>query len=218
MPVQLFGTDISEKAIEKARAGFYPDGARSRRQRGAARALLHQGRGRRLPDQQVRARTLRVREARSGERSAVLEARPGELPQRPHLLRTRSCRSGCSPTFHFALNEPGFLLLGHAENIADGTNLFRLIDKDEQDLRQDRGQERPPVRAPPEMSFQIMPPIDGAATRRRLEDLVRRTESLLLDQYAPPGVIVNERMEILHFRGRTGPTSSLRPASRSTTS
>ena len=27
MPVQVFGTDISEKAIEKARAGFYPDGA-----------------------------------------------------------------------------------------------------------------------------------------------------------------------------------------------
>ena len=27
VPVQLFGTDISEKAIEKARAGFYPDGA-----------------------------------------------------------------------------------------------------------------------------------------------------------------------------------------------
>ena len=27
VPVQVFGTDISEKAIEKARAGFYPDGA-----------------------------------------------------------------------------------------------------------------------------------------------------------------------------------------------
>lgn len=36
-------------------------------------------------------------------------------------------------------------------------------------------------------------------------DIVRQTESLLLDQYAPPGVIVNGRMEILHFRGRTGP-------------
>ena len=41
--------------------------------------------------------------------------------------------------------------------------------------------------------------------RRLALDLVRRTESLLLDQYAPPGVIVNGRMEILHFRGRTGP-------------
>ena len=32
--------------------------------------------------------------------------------------------------FHFALNEPGVLLLGYAENIADGTNLFRLIDRE----------------------------------------------------------------------------------------
>jgi len=36
-------------------------------------------------------------------------------------------------------------------------------------------------------------------------DLVRRTQSLLLHHYAPPGVIVNGRMQILHFQGRTEP-------------
>jgi two-component system CheB/CheR fusion protein len=36
-------------------------------------------------------------------------------------------------------------------------------------------------------------------------DLSRQVSKLLLAQYAPPGVIVNERWEVLEFRGRTGP-------------
>ena len=79
----------------------------ARRQRRAAAALLHQGRSR-LPHQQVRARAVRLRAARPGARSAVLEARPGELPQRPHLLRRRRCRSASSPRSTTASTIPAF--------------------------------------------------------------------------------------------------------------
>jgi hypothetical protein len=55
---------------------------------------------------------------------------------------------------------------------------------------------RDAVAATPE-SAELNPP--GPA------DFIRGAERLLLDQYAPPGVIVNDRMEIIHFCGRTGP-------------
>ena len=73
VPVQVFGTDISEKAIEKARAGFYPDGAL--RDVSAERLTrFYQGGGWRIQNQQIRAPTVRVREARPRSGSALFEA------------------------------------------------------------------------------------------------------------------------------------------------
>ena len=48
-------------------------------------------------------------------------------------------------------------------------------------------------------------PLTAWARAAAAPDLVRRTQSLLLHHYAPPGVIVNGRMQILHFQGRTEP-------------
>jgi two-component system CheB/CheR fusion protein len=51
---------------------------------------------------------------------------------------------------------------------------------------------------------------EAAAYPRRAIDLSRHLDRVLLARYAPPGVLVNERMEILQFRGQTG--SFLQPA------
>ena len=52
-PIQIFGSDISEKAIEKARAGCVPRQRDARRERRAAPAIFHQDRAR-LSNQQER--------------------------------------------------------------------------------------------------------------------------------------------------------------------
>src|SRR5687767_8182692 len=36
-------------------------------------------------------------------------------------------------------------------------------------------------------------------------DVMRQVDTQLLAQYAPPGVLINERMDVLQFRGHTGP-------------
>jgi ATP-dependent Lhr-like helicase len=54
----------------------------------------------------------------------------------------------------------------------------------------------------------LSPLPDGVQPSGRAQsasEILRSSDAFLLDQYAPPGVIVNERMEILQFRGRTGP-------------
>jgi two-component system CheB/CheR fusion protein len=48
-------------------------------------------------------------------------------------------------------------------------------------------------------------PAQSSARASNPESLVRQVENRLLDHYVPPGVIVNRQMEILRFRGRTGP-------------
>jgi two-component system, chemotaxis family, CheB/CheR fusion protein len=202
VPVQLFGTDISESAIEKARAGFYSDGAvRDMSADRLARFFTQEEGGGYRISKSVRERCAFVKHDLATDPPFskldlvccrnVLIYFGGELQRR------------ALATFHFALNEPGFLVLGRAENIADGANLFQVIDKENKIFA--RTAVKSALRlAPARDALRVEPPIPETRAAAP-PDLVRRTETLLLDQYAPPGVIVNGRMEILHFRGRTGP-------------
>ncbi len=72
--IQIFGTDISEHAINRARAGVYSEAAVADILGRAAEALFRQSRSW-LPDPQKCPRYLCFCAARSGERSAFFEAR-----------------------------------------------------------------------------------------------------------------------------------------------
>jgi two-component system CheB/CheR fusion protein len=202
VPVQLFGTDISEKAIEKARAGFYSDGAvRDMSADRLARFFTKEERGGYRISKAVRDRCAFVKHDLATDppfSKLDLVCCRNVLIYFGQELQRRTLA-----TFHFALNEPGFLLLGRAENITDGANLFQAVDKDNKIFA--RTAVKSTLRlAPARDAIRVEPPI-GETRVAAAPHIVRRTESLLLDQYAPPGVIVNGRMEILHFRGRTGP-------------
>jgi two-component system, chemotaxis family, CheB/CheR fusion protein len=201
LPIQLFGTDISEGAIEKARAGFYPDSVvREVSPERLARFFTKREGGFSI-SKSVRERCAFVKHDLATDtqfsRIDLVCCRNVLIDLGPELRRRVLAR------FHLALNEPGFLLMGRAENVVDGENLFRVVDREnkifarlsvESLLPSGRARDRDPITPP-------LADVPAAA----VPDLVRRTESFLLDAYAPPGVIVNARLEILHFRGRTGP-------------
>ncbi len=201
LPIQLFGTDISETAIGKARLGVYPEAAaRDIDPERLARFFTRvEGGGYRI-NKSVR------------ERCAFVKHNLAVDPpfSRLDLVCCRNAliyfgqelQKRVLANFHFALNEPGFLLLGRAENIA-GSDLFRAIDEENKLFA--RTSVRSTLLLTP--TRDVLPlAFHGAELHAPPPpDVVRRTESLLLDQYAPPGVVVNERMEILYFRGRTGP-------------
>ena len=107
-------------------------------------------------------------------------------------------------SFHFALNVPGFLLLGKSENIIEAAELFSMIDSDHR-IAARKDVKNPFRLAPARGGVPAMSPMLEPPRTPTSSELVRKMETFLLDEYAPPGVIVNERMEILHFRGRTGP-------------
>ena len=88
-PVQIFASDISEQAIERARAWPISGKHCSGHVRGTPEPIFHQG-GRPLPDQQGSARDVHFHAAQPAHRSAVLQAGPGELPQRADLSGQRA--------------------------------------------------------------------------------------------------------------------------------
>ncbi len=202
VPIQLFGTDISERAIEQARAGTYAAAAvRDLSPERVARFFTKvEGGGYRI-SKAVRERCAFVRhDLASDPPFSKLDL---VCCRNVLIYFGQELQKRVLSTFHFALSEPGFLLLGRAENIADGSSLFQPFDKESKIFA--RTSVKSVLRlAPARDALPVAPPLNEPRPRTA-PDLVRRTESLLLEQYAPAGVIVNERMEILHFRGRTGP-------------
>jgi two-component system, chemotaxis family, CheB/CheR fusion protein len=202
VPIQMFATDISERAIEVARAGVYSDAT--------VRDVA--------PDRLARYFTAlegggyRINKA-VRERCAFVKH---DLARDPPFSRLDlvSCRNvliyfgqdlqkRVLSTFHFALEQPGFLLLGRAENITEAGGLFSPVDKEARIFARTGGK-RVLQLGPPRDVTRPVAPAAASDARSSLESSVRRAEIRLLDHYAPPGVIVNDRMEILRYRGRTG--------------
>jgi two-component system CheB/CheR fusion protein len=208
VPIQLFGTDVSETSIVKARAGVYPENieldvpaARLRRffvkldgqyqVRKAVRELCVFAKHNLATDPPFSKMDLIV--CRN-----VLIYLEAELQRR------------MSSIFHYALKTPGFLMLGVSETPGPLSELFSVVDKKYKVYAK-----RPTARrfdlglgsldrgtAKSGMSRAARSADEAGRSR---SDLLQEVDRLLLSKYAPAGVLVNEAAEILQFRGHTSP-------------
>ncbi|HVZ85403.1 MAG TPA: chemotaxis protein CheB [Polyangia bacterium] len=209
-PVQIFGSDLSEAIIAKARAGVYPDSAlRDVSEERRKRYFVKTDRGYRI-SKTVRDLCVFVQHdlARDAPFSKLdLVSCRNVLIYFDPILQRRIL-----PTFHYALNQPGYLLLGRTESIAGFGRWFSPVDKPNRVFV--RTAVPSTLRFAPRATAQPVerqPASDVApAFVRRSVDLGRYLDRVLLARYAPPGVLINERMEVLQFRGQTG--AFLQPA------
>ena len=203
-PLQVFATDVSERTIEKARAGVYPESAL--REVGEERRRRYFARG---------ESGYRVTKAL---RDVCVFVRH-DLARDPPFskLDLVSCRNvliyfggplqkKVLATFHYALNEPGFLMLGRSENLAAFAGLFSAVDRANKLYARTAVPSRLHLGAMSSLQLQGRPgpahaPGEGGRSPR---DMMLRADRVLLARYSPPGVIVDEKMNVLQYRGRTG--------------
>jgi two-component system CheB/CheR fusion protein len=110
------------------------------------------------------------------------------------------------PILHYALRPGGFLWLGQSETPGSFSRLFSLVD------RQHKIYSKIPIAAD---HLQLAPsrftagkvPLARIAPREAQGDLdfQRSADQLVLFKYGPPGVIINDELEILQYRGKTAP-------------
>ncbi|KFE63186.1 chemotaxis protein CheB [Hyalangium minutum] len=204
-PIQIFGSDISAQAIEKARAGLYPDSALKDVSQERKTRFFTQVEGGYRISKAVRELCIFVRHdlARDPPFSKL------DLVTCRNVLIyfTPELQKRVLATFHYCLNDPGFLLLGRTESISGFSQLFIPVNKAQKLLARSAGPSklrftRGSVFQPPEK------PVSGHASMEHAgspPDAARRIDRLLLSRYAPPGVVVNDKLEIVQFRGHTGP-------------
>src|SRR6185312_10714687 len=106
-------------------------------------------------------------------------------------------------TFYYALKENGYLLLGHSETTAPAMDLFLPFDRKEKIYTRKPG----PAKFLPASAGRTENATVGTEKPIRKEsgrnDFQKSADILLLSHFSPPGVIVNDQLDIVEFRGST---------------
>jgi two-component system, chemotaxis family, CheB/CheR fusion protein len=206
---QVFATDVDRAAIEQARAGVYP---------ASIAADVAPERLARFFSQEPGGGAYRVHK---GLRDLLVLSEQDVIKDPPFSkLDLISCRNlliymdgelqkKLIPLFHYALKPGGVLFLGTSETVGDSVDLFATLDRPSK-LYQRKAQVRGTPRAG--LGRLVLPPAEAGGAARPAgrapaggkASLREVAERALLQQYAPVGVLVDERGDVLYLHGRTG--------------
>ncbi len=214
-PIQIFATDMVDTVLfEKARAGLFPP---------SIEAELEPGRLRRFFKKEDHLYRID-----KSIRDACLFARHNVLADPPFshvdLISCRNLLIYLDPpaqkqvlsTFHYALNVPGFLVLGTAESVSGTGDYFALLDRKHRIYNKNPVVSHPPMFLPREEDKVLIGATPRTSSQNTLAaDYQVRADRLVLAEYAPPGVLINENFDVLQFRGETRPFLS-QPAGQPT--
>jgi len=210
VPFEIFATDISETAIERARAGTYKDSE-----------LAHVS-----PQRLARffTRTERKYQIAKIIRDVCVFARHNVAQDPPFSrLDLISCcnvliylgavlQRKVLSILHYALKPTGFLVLGPSESIGKLSESFHQVEKTHKIYRMLPAGDRPAPRLSEGRRAEGRVDLrQRIAEGRARPDVLREADRLVPAEHAPPGAIIDDEMNIVHVRGRTAPYLELSP-------
>jgi two-component system CheB/CheR fusion protein len=203
MGLQIFGTDVSERAVDQARAGIYPESAMSQVSPARRKRFFVQVEGGYQISKAVRETCIFARHDLTRDppfsKLDLISCRNVLIYMGP-VLQKRIVE-----TLHYALRPGGYLILGKSESLSGQTNLFSMED------RRNRIYSRKPGSGPPFLGAafpEAARPANAqtaAASGTRTFDVRQEAERILLEQLAPAALVVDHDLNIVHFQGNTSP-------------
>lgn len=199
--MQLFGTDISELALGKARAGRYPESIAQDLSPERLQKYFHKTDGHYLISKLIRDCCVFARQdvTRDPPFSRVdLVSCRNTLIYLDQILQKAVMR-----VFHYSLIETGLLFLGPAEDIGTAPDLFQAVDRKHKIY----GRKASPARFTVSPSFPRSALNLSAAPAPAIAaslDWQTQADQLIQNRYAPDGVIINQDLTVLQVRGRIG--------------
>jgi len=204
--ILIFATDIDEAAIAQAREGLYniteladvsPERLR--------RYFVKQGDEYRI---------------RREVRETVMFAIHNFLKDPPFSrLDLVSCRNvmiylnnvaqeRVAETFHFALNPGGFLFLGSSESVDGATDLYATFNRENHIFQSRQASHRvyPIPDSVPTFHIDKQSVINSSQNENKILERISFGDlhQQLLEQYAPPSLVINEEYDIVHLSEKAG--------------
>jgi two-component system CheB/CheR fusion protein len=215
VPVQFFGTDVSDLSVGRARNGVYPENIQTDVS----------------PERLKRFFTKIENGYRVSKtiRDMCIFAQHNVLNDPPFSQMNLVCcrnlliylepvlQSKAISMFHYALRPNGFLVLGTSEGLGTKASLFATEDRTHKIYSKKAGAARQPFvfsidsqsehREYGSLRIPARPPDSGWNYAEAQKEFDRR----LLTQYTPATVFINEEMEIIHTRGNVNRYLKLAP-------
>jgi two-component system CheB/CheR fusion protein len=215
IPIQFFGTDVSESSVARARNGVYPENI----QGDVSPERLHRFFTKIEGGYRV-SKTIR---------DMCIFAQHNLLNDPPFsqmdLICCRNLLIYLEPVlqtrvislFHYALRSSGFLVLGTSEGLGASTGLFAVADRTQKIFSKKAGGTRQAaafVLNSPTERVEYGPvhiPTKQADANWNYAEAQKEFDRRLLTQYAPATVFVNDDLEVIHTRGNVNRYLKLAP-------
>ncbi len=204
-PIQVFATDISETALERARAGEYSSD------------IVHH-----VPPRLLRrffTKTDRGYQIAKRVRDACVFARQDLTKDPPFanvdivsccnvlIYLSQPAQKKIFPMFHYALRPYGSMILSHSETVGEFGDLFATADRKSKLYYKKPSSARLPLPFPLPARGGV--PALAAPKAATAEpngwpetDVQKVAERILLARYAPAGAVISGDFTVLNFRGR----------------
>jgi two-component system CheB/CheR fusion protein len=203
--VQIFATDMDGDSIEKARFGVFPESiAVDVSQERLKRFFIKEKNTYKIKKEIREMIVFSVQNVIKDppfSKLDLISCRNLLIYMNPRLQRK------VFPIFHYALNKDAFLFLGNSETVGESVDLFSTVDR-QWKIYKRKGEvsalHRGMDLAVPAAEYALRQAGRAIQPKGYAERMPELIEKLLLDLYAPPCVIINERAEIRYFHGRTG--------------
>ncbi|MEG4044412.1 chemotaxis protein CheB [Microcoleus sp. Pol17_C1] len=202
LPIQLYATDISENAIAHARRGFYTPAQVADISPQRLHRFFVQVEGGYQIAQSVRELCVFAKQNLISDppfsRMDLISCRNVLIYLGPPLQKK------LLPIFHYGLRPAGFLLLGTSETVGDFSELFALLDK------KNKIYTKKPLSHWLSMDLTasnypatLLNPLPLLTESLNEIEIEKQADRIVLNHYAPVGVVINTAREILQFRGQT---------------
>jgi two-component system CheB/CheR fusion protein len=200
LSVQIFGTDLDSDAVQQARRAVY--------RRNIASDISTE-RLRRFFIKTEDGNYQIIRRVRDMVVFSVQNISRDPPFSRLDLISCRNMLMYLQPAIqkkvlrilHYSLKPAGFLLLGHSESVGESSDLFGLIDRNNRIYAAKHVTLAIPVEFGKSVrgnTPQERQPIVGS---RPMLSVAHLADRKILEHYAPPGVVINENLDIVYFRG-----------------
>jgi len=208
-PVQIFASDLSLPAIEKARSGRYLENIAADLTPERLNRYFIQVDGGYQIDKKLRDMCVFTRHN-------LIDDPPFSkldlISCRNVLIYLGNVQKSIIPLFHYALKPTGFLMLGASEATAPG-ELFAPADREHRIYARREAPKNPHL-------FHVFgrdPRRDTAGRTAAApapeswdaRDVRKEVDRILLSKYSPAGVVVDENLEVIEIRGKASPYVSL---------
>jgi len=199
--VQIFATDLSEPAITKARNGIYTKNELDAVTTPRLHTFFTKINGSYQVNKQIRDMCVFaihnfLKDPPFGKMDFI-SCRNVLIYMEPYLQKK------ALTTFHYSLNPKGILMLGKTETISGVPDLFATAAKNDK-LFSRKDVPGRFMHVASERSEQSISNNDTHSNNENVKnDFQKTADDILLRKYTPAGVIVNEALDILHFRGNT---------------
>jgi two-component system, chemotaxis family, CheB/CheR fusion protein len=201
LPVQVFATDVSDPIIERSRLGIYAENiamdlSLERLRRHFQKVDHGYQISKTIRDMCVFAKQDITKDPPFSKIDMIscrnVMIYMGQILQKRIL-----------PLFHYALNSAGVLFLGSSETVGSFNDLFIPLDKKHK-IYAKRPMAVPlnvdfVLRHEPEPEPKMKPEVPVQEV-----NLQKIADDILLHRFAPASVVVNEKLDIVHFIGQTG--------------